>query len=120
MKLILTFGAWASSDESLAKVDASTGALSIIGLGSGSVIISAQSASGIVASTPVYLVNPGTDTYTITQPGTVLENCTFKNLTIAAGVGTGEVTLINVVADKLIVLGGGRNSVTRTAAVMTR
>ncbi len=107
---------WESDDKSVVKVNATSGKLSAVG--TGSAVISAESASGVVGSATVYVVNPSdsdlTDNkfeYTITEPGTVLENCSFTKLTIAASVGTGEVTLRNVTAEEMIVLGGGQNTV---------
>ena len=104
---------WESNKESVVKADSKTGRLSAVGVGEA--VISAESASGIVGSVTVYVVNPSSTAdladYTITEPGTVLENCSFTKLTIAASVGAGEVTLRNVTADELIVSGGGENSV---------
>ena len=110
---------WESSAPTVVRVDASSGKLSAVGTGSAT--ISAESASGVVGSTTVYVVNPSNADdedkntfglqYTITEPGTVMENCSFTTLTIAESVGTGEVTLKNVTATTFIVKGGGKNTV---------
>lgn len=103
---------WASSDESVAVVDAN-GAVGA--KKSGTATITVTAASGVLASATVYVQepytkNPSADEITISLPGTVLTGGSYTKITIAASVGTGDYTLNGVTVGLLVTLAGGIHS----------
>lgn len=101
---------WSSSDESVAKVDA-TGKVGAVGVGTA--VISATAVNGFVASATVYVTAPASgSSFTISVPGTVVPaGSMYNEVTIAEGVGENEVKLTGVIMNRLITKGGGSNSI---------
>ena len=99
--------AWSSSDETVAVVDA---AGKVGARKSGEAVIAVQSASGVVASSTVYVQEPTGENITISVPGTVLTGGSYTKITVAASVGTGDYTLDGVTVTTLETHGGGIHS----------
>ncbi|SBV92117.1 exported hypothetical protein [uncultured Eubacteriales bacterium] len=98
---------WSSSDETVAVVDA---AGNVGAKKSGEAVIAVLSASGVVASATVYVQEPTEDEITISVPGTVLTGGSYKTITVAVSVGTGDYTLNGVAVGTLETHGGGIHS----------
>jgi hypothetical protein len=98
---------WSSSDEMVAVVDA---AGKVGARKSGEAVIAVQSASGVVASSTIYVQEPTGGAITISVPGTVLTGGEYDKVTVAASVGTGDYTFNGVTVGTLETHGGGIHS----------